>query len=70
MQVTWARNNVAIKQSSRVHSVHSKQSEVFSLRIRGLSPGDLGNYTCGLALDNTSGAVKTDLVRIEDDTQD
>ena len=62
MQVTWARDNVAIQQSSRVHSVHSEQSEVFSLRIRALGPGDLGNYTCSLALDNTAGAVKTDVV--------
>jgi len=60
--VTWAKDSVEIKQSSRVHSVHSEQSEVFSLRIRALGPGDLGNYTCSLALDNTAGAVKTDVV--------
>ena len=61
--MTWAKDSVEIKQSSRVHSVHSEQSEVFSLRIRALGPGDLGNYTCSLALDNTAGAVKTNVVR-------
>ena len=63
VQVTWTKDNVEIKQSSRVHSVHSEQSEVFSLRIRAVGPGDLGNYTCSLSLDNTAGNVKTDLVR-------
>ena len=62
MQVIWSRDNVPIKQTSRVHSIHSEQSEVFSLRIRSLGPGDLGNYTCSLNLDNAAGAVKTDVV--------
>ena len=61
-QVTWSKDDVDIHQSSRVHSVHSQSSgSEFSLRIRSVRPGDLGNYTCSLTLDN-KGAGKAEMV--------
>ena len=62
VQVSWLRDGAPITQSGRVHYSHS-QAEDFSLRLRSVSASDLGNYTCSLALDNTAGAVKTDVVR-------
>ena len=56
-QVNWYKNHVPIIQSGRIHSVHNhnKHKDQYSLRLRSVSLLDLGNYSCGLAMDNAPG---------------
>ena len=54
----WQRNGATIRQSGRVH-YSSHGPEEFSLRIRKVSPDDLGNYTCSLKISATGKEVES-----------